>query len=99
MSLQNGNKGGFTMLIIHAAFQVKADQETEFLKEIQPLIKASRAEEGNLSYDLLKDTENAGAYTMVETWKDMDAVKAHNQTDHFTAFTQKHHSIWQHRLM
>lgn len=77
------------MIIIHAAFQVKAEQETDLLKDIQPLIEASRSEEGNLSYDLMKDTEKAGAYTMVETWRDMDAVKFHNQTDHFSAFTEK----------
>lgn len=26
---------------------------------------------------------------MVEAWKDMDAVKNHNQSDHFTAFMAK----------
>lgn len=77
------------MIIIHAGFQVKTDQENDFLKEIKPLIEASRAEEGNISYDLLKDVEKAGSYTMVELWKDMDAVKIHNQADHFTAFTAK----------
>lgn len=77
------------MIIIHAGFQVKTDLEQEFLKEIKPLIEASRAEQGNVSYDLLKDTEKAGAYTMVEQWKDMDAVQTHNQADHFTAFMAK----------
>lgn len=77
------------MIIIHAGFQVKADVEQEFLKEIKPLIEASRAEQGNVSYDLLKDTEKSGAYTMVELWKDMEAVKFHNQAEHFTAFMAK----------
>ncbi|KAF0821100.1 MULTISPECIES: putative quinol monooxygenase [unclassified Cytobacillus] len=77
------------MIIIHAGFKVQAEKETEFLAEISPLIESSRAEEGNITYDLLKDTEQAGSYTMVELWKDMDAVKFHNQTDHFTAFTAK----------
>jgi quinol monooxygenase YgiN len=77
------------MIIIHAGFQVQTDKEEDFLAEIRPLIEASRAEEGNISYDLVKDTEKAGAYTMVELWKDMDAVKFHNQTEHFTSFTAK----------
>jgi len=77
------------MIIIHAGFQVKADQENEFLKEVQSLVEASRAEEGNISYDLLKDSEKAGSYTMVELWKDMDAVQAHNQAEHFTTFMTK----------
>ncbi|EWG08691.1 putative quinol monooxygenase [Cytobacillus firmus] len=75
------------MIIIHAGFQVQTDKEDDFLAEIRPLIEASRAEEGNISYDLVKDTEKTGAYTMVELWKDLDAVKFHNQTDHFTSFT------------
>ncbi|RSD28445.1 putative quinol monooxygenase [Mesobacillus subterraneus] len=77
------------MIIIHAGFKVKPESEQEFLKEIKPLIEASRAEEENISYDLMKDSEKAGVYTMVELWKDMDAVKFHNQTDHFSAFTAK----------
>ncbi|WP_436374648.1 putative quinol monooxygenase [Cytobacillus sp. BC1816] len=77
------------MIIIHAGFQIQTDKETNFLDEIRPLINASRAEEGNISYDLLKDTEKEGSYTMVELWSDMDAVKFHNQTEHFTSFTAK----------
>lgn len=77
------------MIIIHAGFQIQIDKENEFLTEIRPLIEASRAEEGNISYDLLKDTEKEGSYTMVELWEDMDAVKFHNQTEHFTTFTAK----------
>ncbi|MBG9446021.1 antibiotic biosynthesis monooxygenase [Cytobacillus firmus] len=77
------------MIIIHAGFQIQTDKEDDFLVEIRPLIEASRSEEGNISYDLVKDTEKAGAYTMVELWKDMDAVKFHNQTEHFTSFTAK----------
>ncbi|MBT2689654.1 antibiotic biosynthesis monooxygenase [Bacillus sp. ISL-47] len=77
------------MIIIHADFQIQPEQENDFLAEIRPLIEASRAEEGNISYDLLKDAEKAGSYTMVELWKDMNAVKFHNQTEHFTGFTGK----------
>ena len=77
------------MIIIHAGFQVKTELEQEFLNEIKPLIEASRAEQGNISYDLLKDSEKAGAYTMVELWKDMEAVQTHNQAEHFTAFMAK----------
>lgn len=77
------------MIIIHAGFQIQIDKENDFLTEIRPLIEASRAEKGNISYDLLKDTEKEGSYTMVELWEDIDAVKFHNQTEHFTSFTAK----------
>ena len=77
------------MIIIHACFQVKAEQEYDFLNEIKSLIEASRTEAGNISYDLLKDSEKAGSYTMVELWKDMEAVQTHNQAEHFTNFMTK----------
>ncbi|MEM1503049.1 putative quinol monooxygenase [Domibacillus sp. 8LH] len=77
------------MIIIHARFQVNPAKEQAFLEEIRPLIEGSRAEDGNIAYDLMKDTEQAHAYTMVEVWKDADAVAFHNTSSHFTAFVGK----------
>jgi len=77
------------MIIIHAHLQVKPDQEQAFLQEAKTLLVATRAEEGNISYDLMKSTEQDGHYTMVEIWKDVEATAIHNTSEHFTAFTQK----------
>jgi quinol monooxygenase YgiN len=74
------------MIIIHAHFQINPEKEQEFLEEMHSLVKASRAEEGNISYHLMKDTENQQSYTMVEIWKDANAVEAHNTSGHFTSF-------------
>ena len=75
------------MIIIHANLQINPAKQDLFLKEIQPLVAASRAEDGNLSYRLQKDTESANVFTMVEVWKDMQAVAKHNASEHFTKFT------------
>ena len=77
------------MMIIHANLQVKPDQEQAFLEETKALIQASRAEAGTIRYDLMKSTEQAGLFTMVEVWKDAEAIAAHNTSEHFTAFGQK----------
>ncbi|MFY0758021.1 putative quinol monooxygenase [Metabacillus dongyingensis] len=77
------------MIIIHAGFKVIAEKENDFLNEIRSLVAASRAESGNISYDLLKDTEQDGAYTMVEVWESAEAVAAHNSSEHFTSFVGK----------
>lgn len=77
------------MIIIHAHLQVKPDQEQAFLQEVKTLLAATRAEKGNISYDLMKSTEQDCHYTMVEIWKDVEATTAHNTSEHFTAFTQK----------
>ncbi|MCA1058929.1 antibiotic biosynthesis monooxygenase [Rossellomorea aquimaris] len=74
------------MIIIHAEFQINPIKEQAFLEEIRPLVSSSRGEEGNISYDLMKDTERDHVYTMVEVWKDSAAVESHNGSDHFTSF-------------
>ncbi|GIO92314.1 quinol monooxygenase YgiN [Paenibacillus lactis] len=74
------------MIIIHAKMKVNRELEAEFLESVQDLIKSSRAEAGNVSYKLLKDTEEDDTYVMVEQWKDQEAVGAHNASSHFQAF-------------
>ncbi|WP_379127809.1 putative quinol monooxygenase [Paenibacillus sp. sgz500958] len=77
------------MIIIHAVFQVKPERREQFLEEIKPLIAASVAEEGNLSYELYKHTEQEDKFIMVETWRDSAAVSEHNSSSHFTSFAAK----------
>lgn len=68
---------------------IKPEQEAVFLEEVKALLAATRAEEGNISYDLMKSTEQEHKYTMVELWKDMEAAGIHNTSARFTSFTQK----------
>ncbi|WP_064090917.1 putative quinol monooxygenase [Rossellomorea aquimaris] len=77
------------MIIIHAGFHINPVKEEAFLNEVHSLIAASRAEEGNISYDLMKDTEKDNVYTMVEVWKDEAAVESHNTSEHFSSFVRK----------
>lgn len=74
------------MIIIHAEMKVNRELEAEFLESVKKLIEASRAEQGNESYKLLKDTEQDNTYLMVEQWKDQEAVGLHNASSHFQAF-------------
>lgn len=77
------------MIIIHTVFNVVADKHEAFIEEIQPLIEASRAESGNVSYDLFKSTDKANIFIMVEVWQDSNAVASHNASAHFTSFVGK----------
>ncbi|MDZ5610496.1 putative quinol monooxygenase [Bacillus pseudomycoides] len=77
------------MIIIHAVFQVNSAKKQAFVEEIQPLIRASREESGNVSYDLFQDSEKENVYTMVEVWQDAEAVASHNASEHFTSFVSK----------
>ncbi|SNZ14067.1 Quinol monooxygenase YgiN [Terribacillus aidingensis] len=75
------------MIIIHARMAVKPEKKEEFLKEIDAVVEGSRAEAGNNSYDLYQDPKDANSLIMVENWKDMDAVQAHNSSSHFQKFS------------
>ncbi|BCG57129.1 putative quinol monooxygenase [Paenibacillus sp. URB8-2] len=77
------------MIIIHAVFHVNPERRETFLVETGPLVAASQAEEGNLSYELYEHSEQKNVFIMVETWRDSEAVKFHNATSHFTAFAGK----------
>lgn len=77
------------MIIIHAEMKVNREHETEFLESVQQLIESSRAEAGNVSYKLMKDTQADDTYVMIEQWKDQEAVAAHNASSHFQAFVAK----------
>jgi quinol monooxygenase YgiN len=88
-SLPNHRKDEPFMIIIHAVFHLIPSQTEEFLQEIQTLIQASRAEEGNISYSLCKDTEKEHSYIMVEVWRSPEVVASHNASAPFTAFVAK----------
>ncbi|MCL6603296.1 MAG: antibiotic biosynthesis monooxygenase [Paenibacillus sp.] len=77
------------MIINHVVFHVIPERQAQFLEEIKPLIAASVAEEGNFSYELYRHTEQENDFIMVETWRDPEAVTAHNTSEHFKAFAAK----------
>lgn len=75
------------MIIIHARMSVKPEKREEFLQEIEAVMEGSQAEAGNNSYDLFQDPKDANSFVMVENWKDMEAVQAHNTSSHFQKFS------------
>jgi quinol monooxygenase YgiN len=74
------------MVIIHARLYVKPEFAADFLEKTKPLVAASQAEEGNISYELFQHTVNPNEFIVVEEWKDLAAIEFHNQTPHFTGF-------------
>lgn len=77
------------MILIHATMTIDSSKEALFLTEMATLLEASRAEQGNISYDLTKVTGKENEFKMIEVWEDMTAVSEHNTSAHFTAFVEK----------
>lgn len=71
------------MITIVARNRIYEGMQEEFLRAVQPLIEGSRAERGNIFYDLYEDTSDPQAFCFIERWVDEEAVAAHNASPHF----------------
>ncbi|MBR0782490.1 putative quinol monooxygenase [Bradyrhizobium iriomotense] len=49
----------------------------------------SRAEPGNLHWDVWRDTSNEDRYVLDELYRDVAAVEAHRTTPHYQAYLAK----------
>lgn len=65
--------------------QVKEGAEKQFEAIFAKAIPASRKEQGNLAYDLNRDTQDPSRYLVYERWKDLAALEAHLKTPHLKA--------------
>ncbi len=72
------------MLKVVARLTVKKDKIDEFKKTAEDLIKKSNAEEANIFYTLNQNVENEQEFAFIECWKDAEALKQHEATEHFT---------------
>lgn len=72
------------MIRIIARSTIKEGKREEFLSLVKELVEKSRAEEGNVYYDLCEDINNPNVLTFIEAWKDQNAIQIHNASEHFT---------------
>jgi quinol monooxygenase YgiN len=72
------------MIQIVARNTVQEGKKEEFLALVKELVEKSRAEEGNIYYDLWEDIKDPNVLTFIEEWKDQEAINIHNASEHFT---------------
>jgi len=77
------------MIKIVADNFVREDAVQTFIELAAELVKKSRKEEGNLSYNLFEDLSDPSHLTFIEEWADSDAIRAHNASAHFTTICPK----------
>lgn len=73
---------------IVALITVKPEFRDELAAEFTQLVKASRAEAGNNSYDLHQEIDRPNRFVFIENWKSQAAIDAHNASEHFQAFVR-----------
>src|SRR5579871_4908267 len=58
-------------------FEVTPSAKTTTTNMLRHLAAASRAEAGNLRYEILEEAGRPAQYAILETWKDAKALEAH----------------------
>ncbi len=76
------------MLIVLAEARIDPAQLDQVRGFARPMIEASRAEPGCVSYDYATDLLEPDLVRIVERWKDWQALHDHFATPHMVAFAQ-----------
>lgn len=71
---------------IIAEMRFKPGQKKDLMPALDRLVEGSRAERGNISYEVLESLEDPDHLFVVERWASAEAIAEHNKTDHFQDF-------------
>jgi quinol monooxygenase YgiN len=71
---------------IVAMFTPKPGKAAEVEAVLRTMLSPTRAEPGNLRYDLWREEGENGRFVFDELYVDMDAVAAHRAQPYFTAY-------------
>ncbi|MFC3676751.1 putative quinol monooxygenase [Ferrovibrio xuzhouensis] len=74
---------------IVAVLTAKPDQAVALRALLDGMLASSRAEPGNLRYDLWQDQADPARFVLDELYRDAAAVAAHRETAHFRAYLAK----------
>lgn len=74
------------MLIVSGIVSVEASDHDKMVELIAPLVAATTAETGNLSYGFYADPAAPGVFRVYEEWETAEAMGEHMGTDHMATF-------------
>ncbi len=72
-----------------AVLVAKDGCEAELETLLSGMVAATRAEPGNLRYDLWRDTDRPQRFILDETYQDAEALAAHRASDHFQTYLKR----------
>lgn len=74
------------MIIVSGTITLDPEDREKALAGIGPLVEATLAEEGNITYGFWEHPTEPGLYRVYEEWADEDALNAHMVAPHFIEF-------------
>jgi len=95
------------MYVVCVKVHVLSDRIDAFIAETAHNARGARTEPGNLRFDVLRSNDDPTRFTLYEVYRDEDAFKAHQRTEHYLRWKErvapmmasprvgeKHHSIF-----
>ena len=74
------------MLIVSGTIDLDPAQHDAAVALFAPLVEATLAEEGNITYGFWADPSDPGRFRVYEEWASPEALGAHMGTDHMATF-------------
>lgn len=74
------------MIVVSGTIVLDPQKVQRALALTRPLVAATRAEPGNLSYGFYADPDEPGRYQLYEEWESEEALAAHQDSAHLAAF-------------
>ena len=74
------------MLIVSGLITVDPSDHDRMVELVGPLVEATLAEEGNLTYGFWASTAEPGVFRVYEEWASPDAMGLHMASEHMAAF-------------
>ncbi|CUU24128.1 Putative monooxygenase [Duffyella gerundensis] len=76
-------------IVIVAKFMAQPGKADELKKVLSAGVPGSRAEDGNVHYDLYRSVEDGNVFLFHERWKSQQAVDAHGEQPHFKTLMER----------
>lgn len=77
------------MIRLNVFIQVEDSKKEELVSLAKELVAASVKDQGCIAYDLFQSETRADVLMICETWTDEEALKAHEQSAHFTTLVPR----------
>ncbi|AWT35673.1 antibiotic biosynthesis monooxygenase [Deinococcus arenae] len=79
-----------SVIAVHAIITPKPEHVNDVQTEMLNMVRASRQEEGNLRYDLLREEKDGTVrFHVQERYRDREATQAHRDSAHYQAYRAK----------
>lgn len=82
-------KGSVMAVYVFASLQPKPEHREKVVLALKSLVIASRAEPGNITYDLFIAEEGDDGFYLIESYTDMEAFEAHKASQHYLDYREK----------